>query len=99
MHYVFEKDGMRTVVPCTQATRSRAQRAYRDYKWVEYDPKVLGITLASPRRQRLAKVEPQRAIEGDVTKYDDAKAIAAFLLILMLSAIAGGVEQGLIPFF
>ena len=98
MHYVFEKDGMRTVVPCTMATMSRAQRAYRDYEWVEYDPKVLGITLANPRGQRLAKVEPQPLLDGE-RGGGELRAIAAFVLMLLLSAIAGGIERGYIPFF
>lgn len=98
MHYVFEKDGMRTVVPCTRATMSRVHRAYRKYDFVEFDPKVLGITLANPRRRALARVEPQLAIAGE-TRDDTVRVIVALVLILILSGIAGGIECGTIPFF
>ena len=95
MHYVFEKDGMRTVVPCTKATMSRAYRAYRTYEWVEFDPKVSGITLAGNARP-VAVVEPHVYVQSKKEPSQTA-AIIAFLLILVLTGIAGGIECGLIP--
>jgi hypothetical protein len=94
MHYTFEKDGIRTVVPCTKATMSRAYRAYRDHEWVDYDPSVLGITLAGNRRQ----IRP-RALIAAPEEHEDhntAPAILVVVLILVLMGIAGGIENGLI---
>lgn len=98
MHYVFEKDGMRTFVPCTPATRSRAQRAYRRQEWVEFDPKVLGITLVNPRKHYITPTEI-RYVRRDDTRNEQLRALMAIIAVLLLMGIAGGIECGTIPFF
>lgn len=95
MHYVFEKDGVRTYVPCTQATRSRAQRAYRNQEWVDFDPSVLGISLVNPRRQGIAEVTYQ-CVQKPECACSQVRAIVTLFVILALMGLAGGVECGLI---
>lgn len=95
MHYVFERDGIRTYVPCTPATRSRAQRAYRDQNWVEFDPSMLGISLVNPYKQGIAEVGQQYVTKHD-SKCTETSAIVALFVILVLMGLAGGIECGLI---
>lgn len=98
MHYVFERDGIRTYVPCTPATRSRAQRAYRRQEWVEFDPKTHGITLANPRKHHIMPVEAQY-VRRDDADGEQLRALVAIVAVLLLMGIAGGIECGTIPFF
>lgn len=95
MHYVFERDGIRTYVPCTPATRSRAQRAYRDQNWVEFDPSMLGISLVNPYKQGIAEVGQQYVTKHD-NRRTETSAIVALFVILALMGLAGGIECGLI---
>ena len=95
MHYVFERDGIRTYVPCTPATRSRAQRAYRDQNWVEFDPSMLGISLVNPYKQGIVEVT-QQYVQKPECACSQVSAIVTLFVILALMGLAGGVECGLI---
>lgn len=95
MHYVFERDGIRTYVPCTPATRSRAQRAYRDQNWVEFDPSMLGISLVNPYKKDIVEVGCQYVSKVG-HECSETRAIIAVFVMLALMGFAGGIECGLI---